>query len=45
MVIGRKGGRMGLADSYLYSAGRDDVLSGGSRLIPVTTPAGSYRVG
>jgi proline iminopeptidase len=35
---------MGLADSYLDSAGRDDVLSGGSRLIPVSTPAGSYRV-
>ncbi len=35
---------MGLADSYLDSAGRDDVLSGGSRLIPVSTPAASYRV-
>jgi proline iminopeptidase len=35
---------MGLADSYLDSTGRDDVLSGGSRLINVSTPAGTYRV-
>ncbi len=30
--------------SYLDSSGRDDVLSGGARMIPVTTPAGEYRV-
>jgi proline iminopeptidase len=31
-------------NSYLDSSGRDDVLSGGSRMIPVDTPAGPYRV-
>ena len=31
-------------DDYLDSSGRDDVLSGGARMIPVTTPAGTYRV-
>jgi proline iminopeptidase len=30
--------------SYLDNSGRDDVLSGGSRMIPVSTPAGEYRV-
>ena len=30
--------------SYLDNSGRDDVLSGGSRMIPVSTPAGDYRV-
>ena len=30
--------------SYLDNSGRDDVLSGGSRMIPVSTPAGTYRV-
>jgi proline iminopeptidase len=30
--------------SYLDYSGRDDMLSGGSRKIPVDTPAGSYRV-
>ena len=29
---------------YLDYSGRDDVLSGGARQIPVTTPAGRYRV-
>jgi proline iminopeptidase len=29
---------------YLDYAGRDDVLSGGVKLIPVTTPKGTYRV-
>jgi proline iminopeptidase len=31
-------------ESYLDYSGRDDLLSGGSRLIPVRTPAGEYRV-
>ena len=31
-------------DSYLDYSGRDDELSGGSRMIPVGTPAGQYRV-
>ena len=30
--------------SYLDYSGRDDMLSGGSRMIPVSTPRGSYRV-
>ena len=30
--------------SYLDNSGRDDVLSGGSRMIPVNTPAGEYQV-
>jgi len=29
---------------YLDYSGRDDILSGGARKIPVTTPAGQYRV-
>ena len=30
--------------SYLDYSGRDDVLSGGARKIPVSTPAGTYQV-
>jgi proline iminopeptidase len=30
--------------SYLDSTGRDDVRSGGVRLIPVDTPKGTFRV-
>ena len=30
--------------SYLDYSGRDDVLSGGARMIPVDTPAGRHRV-
>ena len=30
--------------SYLDYSGRDDALSGGARMIPVTTPRGDYRV-
>ena len=30
--------------SYLDNTGRDDVLSGGVKLIPVTTPRGTFRV-
>ncbi len=30
--------------SYLDSSGRDDVLSGGSRKIPISTPAGEQHV-
>jgi proline iminopeptidase len=29
---------------YLDYSGRDDVLSGGARMIPVNTPAGAFRV-
>jgi proline iminopeptidase len=32
------------AASYLDNSGRDDVLSGGVRMIPVTTPRGTFRV-
>jgi proline iminopeptidase len=31
-------------NSYLDHSGRDDVLSGGVRMVPVTTPEGTYRV-
>jgi proline iminopeptidase len=39
--MGRKGAQM---SGYLDYSGRLDVLSGGARKIPVTTPAGQYRV-
>lgn len=29
---------------YFDHAGRDDVLSGGVRMIPITTPKGTFRV-
>jgi proline iminopeptidase len=29
---------------YLDNTGRDDILGGGSRLIPIQTPTGEYRV-
>ena len=32
------------ASSYLDYSGRDDVLGGGARKIPVTTPLGTYNV-
>jgi len=32
------------APSYLDSTGRDDVLSGGVTLIPISTPKGTFRV-
>jgi len=32
------------AGTYFDSAGRDDVLSGGVKLIPITTPRGTFRV-
>ena len=31
-------------NSYLDYSGRDDVLSGGARKIPVHTPAGDFQV-
>src|SRR5262245_14830957 len=34
----------GAASQYFDNAGRDDVLAGGVKMIPVTTPKGSYRV-
>jgi proline iminopeptidase len=33
-----------MTGSYLDSSGRDDVLSGGARRIPVSTPTGEYQV-
>jgi proline iminopeptidase len=30
--------------SYFDGTGRDDVLSGGTRMIPISTPAGEFRV-
>lgn len=32
------------APSYLDNTGRDDVLSGGVKLIPITTPKGTFKV-
>ena len=31
-------------ESYLDNTGRDDLLSGGVKMIPVTTPKGTFRV-
>jgi proline iminopeptidase len=31
-------------ETYLDNTGRDDVLGGGARMIPVTTPKGTFRV-
>lgn len=31
-------------ESYLDSSGRDDALGGGARMVPVETPAGTFRV-
>jgi proline iminopeptidase len=36
--------KMDATAAYLDFSGRDDVLSGGARLIPVNTPAGTFRV-
>ena len=35
---------LSVSGDYLDNTGRDDVLSGGVRLIPVDTPKGSFRV-
>jgi proline iminopeptidase len=35
---------MTVPGDYLDYSGRDDVLSGGSRMIPITTPGGQQRV-
>jgi proline iminopeptidase len=35
---------MATPGSYLDYTGRDDVLSGGSRMIPISTPAGPHQV-
>ena len=32
------------ASNYLDYSGRDDVLSGGVKMIPVDTPKGTFRV-
>lgn len=32
------------APSYFDKTGRDDVLSGGVKLIPITTPSGTFNV-
>ncbi len=32
------------ASTYLDSSGRDDVLTGGVKLIPITTPKGTFKV-
>jgi proline iminopeptidase len=40
----RAGSSSSTAEQYLDSSARDDRLAGGVRLIPVTTPFGSFRV-
>src|ERR1700694_1109469 len=32
------------AETYLDNTGRDDILGGGARMIPVTTPKGAFHV-
>ena len=34
----------GFNRTYLDYSGRDDVLSGGVKMIPITTPKGTFRV-
>ena len=40
----RQQAHAGSATSYFDNGGRDDVLSGGVRMIPIHTPAGDFRV-
>src|SRR5713101_570376 len=40
----RRGGGGGSMSGYLDYSGRDDVLSGGVKLVPVNTPKGKFRV-
>jgi proline iminopeptidase len=35
---------MGAPERYFDHSGRDDVLSGGVKLVPITTPKGEFRV-
>lgn len=35
---------MDVANDYFDQAGRDDVLSGGVKLVPISTPKGDFRV-
>src|SRR5580704_11899689 len=35
---------MGAKTDYFDHSGRDDALSGGTRMIPIDTPSGSFRV-
>src|SRR6266545_4066427 len=35
---------MGSSATYFDNAGRDDVLGGGVKMIPITTPKGPFRV-
>ena len=34
----------GLASAYLDNSGRDDALTGGVKMIPITTPKGKFNV-
>lgn len=36
--------KMGVPESYLDYSGRDDVLSGGVKMIPIDTPKGAFHV-
>src|SRR3954451_23343740 len=43
-VRSRNRKQMTTASRYFDSTGRDDVLSSGARMIPITTPYGNHRV-
>jgi proline iminopeptidase len=43
-VVPRPAAQGAILASYLDSSGRDDVLSGGVKMIPITTPKGTFRV-
>lgn len=38
------GGSSTRPSTYFNNTGRDDVLTGGVKMIPITTPAGTFRV-
>ena len=40
----KEGIRMQPSETYFDNSGRDDVLSGGVKLIPISTPKGDFRV-
>src|SRR2546422_2579192 len=44
MVLEMRVRTMPTAPSYLDYSGRDDVLSGGVKMLPVKTPKGDFRV-
>jgi proline iminopeptidase len=41
---GQTPARASAPNNYFDTSGRNDVLSGGARLIPITTPKGTFKV-